>query len=97
MNLTSPHAKFLNSADQNGVIRISRQTYSGRSLGGKAIEMAYRLKDMGALTLESVEFRNTAKCAAKDHTFVITDAGRSALVERTRLSALIEDLINEVA
>ncbi len=97
MNLTSPQAKFLRTADQNGVIRISRQTYSDRSLGGKAIEMAYRLKDMGALTLESVEFRNTARCAIKDHTFVVTDAGRFALADRTRLSALIENLISEVA
>lgn len=97
MHLTFPQSKFLRTADQNGIIRISRQTYNNRSLGGKAIEMAYRLRDMGALTLESVEFRNTAKCSIKDHTFVITDAGRAALVDRTRISALTEKLISEVS
>ena len=98
-NITPAQAKFLRSANELGAIYISRQTYSGRSLGGKAVEMGHRLADMGLLTLEHVEFRNTAKCAAKDHTFRVTCLGTDALAEydaqKARTRALIAELIAE--
>jgi hypothetical protein len=97
--MTPAQANFLRSANEHGLIYISRQTYSGRSLGGKAVEMGHRLADMGLLTLEHVEFRNTAKCAAKDHTFRVTRLGVDALSEydaqKARTRALIAELIAE--
>lgn len=97
--ITPAQAKFLRSANEHGAIYISRQTYSSRSLGGKAVDMGHRLAGMGLLTLERVEFRNTAKCAAKDHTFRVTRLGADALVEydaqKARTRALFAELIAE--
>jgi hypothetical protein len=93
--ITNAQAKFLRSADQDGFIRVSRQCYADRKLGGKAVEMAHRLRDAGLLTLEGVEFRSTAKCSVKDHTFRITDAGRAALARKARVADLIEELAAE--
>lgn len=93
--ITNSQAKFLRSANEYGLIYVSRQSYADRSLGGKAVEMAYRLADLGLLVLESVAFRNTAKCAAKDHIFRITESGATALVrydeQKARTRAFIEE------
>jgi hypothetical protein len=97
--ITHSQAKFLRSANEHGLIYVSRQTYSGRSLGGKAVEMGHRLADMGLLVLEAVAFRNTAKCATKDHTFRVTCLGVDALAaydaQKARTRALIAELIAE--
>ena len=94
--ITHSQAKFLRSANEHGLIYVSRQSYADRSLGGKAVEAAHRLADLGLLVLEAVAFRNTAKCAAKDHTFRITDTGATALVrydeQKARTRAFIEEV-----
>lgn len=95
MYATPAQRKVLRSANQDGLICISRQTYADRSLGGKAVGIALRMVDAGLLTLEGVDFRSTAKCSVKDHTFRVTAAGREALENAARTRKLIEELCAE--